>query len=214
MRAVANPNAVPVRLMVADEDITDEALMRRYRDGDVRAFETLYGRHNGPLFRYFRRLVAPAAVAEELFQDVWASVIRARRQYEVRAKFTTWLYRLAHNRLIDHYRRTRTGVPLADGAEAAALEAATEDEWREPEHVLERQRLAQRLQAALARLPEAQREAFLLRTEGGLGLEEIAAVTGADVEAAKSRLRYAVAKLRRELAPEAAPAFNRKESGA
>lgn len=176
--------------------------MRRYANGEAKAFEALYQRHKGPLYRYLARLVRPPTVAEELFQDIWTNVIRARERYETRAKFTTWLYRLAHNRLIDYYRRTRSAAVLSydeteDGSMLAALPA---DSLHEPDNEVERRRLAQRLVEALAMLPEAQREVFLLREESGLSLDDIASVTGVTMEAAKSRLRYAIAKLRAALA--------------
>ena len=85
-------------------DMTDESLMLAYRDGDVKAFATLYERHRGSLHRLIQRQCGSAALAEELFQDVWMNVIRASARYEVSAKFTTWIYRIAHNRVIDHYR--------------------------------------------------------------------------------------------------------------
>src|SRR5688572_8455172 len=104
--------------------------MLRYRDGDARAFEALYARHKGPLYRYFLRLARPAAVAEELFQDAWTNLIRARANYEVRAKFTTWLYRLAHNRLVDHYRRNAAGIPLVDDdPNESIVEQVADDAW-------------------------------------------------------------------------------------
>ena len=106
--------------------IPDEELMSRYRFGDAGAFEVLYKRHKGPLYRYLLRQCGAAAQAEELFQDVWFKVIRARERYEARAKFTTYLYHLAHNRLIDHYRRARTGVPISynDDPDEPLLEQA------------------------------------------------------------------------------------------
>jgi RNA polymerase sigma-70 factor, ECF subfamily len=181
-----------------DDSNTDEALMRRYSDGDVEAFAVLYKKHKAPLYRYCRRLAQPEAVAEELFQDIWMSVIRSRERYEARAKFSTWLYRMAHNRLVDYYRRHASGVPLSD--DEAAIEAFADAPIHEPENELDRRRWAQRLQEALVALPPAQREAFLLREEGGLSLEEIAEITGVNAETAKSRLRYGTAKLREALA--------------
>jgi RNA polymerase sigma-70 factor (ECF subfamily) len=183
---------------------TDEELMLRYRDGDARAFELLYERHKGPLFRYVGRLARPPAVAEELFQDIWMNVIKARTSYEVRAKFSTWLYRLAHNRVVDLYRRSASSVPLAfdNDPDEPLYERVADESFREPENELERRRLARRLQEVLQTLPEIQREAFLLRQEAELSLEEIAEVTGVNMETAKSRVRYALAKLRQLLAPE------------
>jgi RNA polymerase sigma-70 factor (ECF subfamily) len=180
-------------------EATDEELMQRYRDGDARAFETLYARHKGPVYRYLLRQCGVAALAEELFQDVWMNLIKARARYEVRAKFTTWLYTLAHHRVVDHYRRQAAGVPISyddDPDDEPLIEQVADSEVRQPDNEFERRRQAQQLLGLLAQLPEAQREAFLLREEGGLSLEEIAAATGVNMETAKSRLRYAVAKLR------------------
>lgn len=187
-----------------DDTVSDEALMLHYRDGDAQAFEVLYARHKGPLYRYLRRQCENVAHAEELFQDVWMKLIGARARYEARAKFTTYLYHLAHNRLIDHYRRAKTGIPISydDDADESLIEQVPDTEVREPEHELDRRRLGKRLLEHIAALPQAQREAFLLREEGDLSLAEIAAVTGVNVETAKSRLRYALARLRRDLAEE------------
>jgi len=180
-------------------EATDEELMSRYRDGDALAFETLYARHKGPVYRYLLRQCGVAALAEELFQDVWMNLIKARGRYEVRAKFTTWLYTLAHHRVIDHYRRQAAGVPISyddDPDDTPLVEQVADSETKQPDNELERRRQAQQLLALLCTLPEAQREAFLLREESGLSLEEIAAVTSVNTETAKSRLRYALAKLR------------------
>ena len=192
-----------------DNAAPDEELMNRYRDGDAHAFEVLYTRHKGPLYRYLLRQCGAAALAEELFQDVWMKLIRARERYEARAKFTTWLYTLAHNRLIDHYRRAKAGVPISydpfdraqdrDDPDEPLIEQVADSAAHEPDNELDRRRLGQRLLAQIAALPEAQREAFLLREESGLSLEEIAAVTGVNAETAKSRLRYALTKLRQGL---------------
>ncbi len=176
----------------------DETLMLAYRGGDARAFEVLYARHKDPLYRYLLRQCRVAAVAEELFQDVWMKLIRARERYEVRAKFTTYLYRLAHNRLIDYYRSQSARVPISydEDPEEPIIEQIEDTTTREPSNALNTQRQAKQLLGLIAQLPEAQREAFLLREEAGLSLEEIAHTTGTNVETAKSRLRYAVTKLR------------------
>ena len=183
-------------------EATDEELMQRYRDGDANAFETLYARHKGQVYRYVLRQCGVAAQAEELFQDVWMNLIRARERYEPRAKFTTWLYTLAHNRVIDHYRRQAAGAPLAyddDPDDVSLIEQVPDSELKQPDNEFERRRQAQQLLDLLGTLPAAQRETFLLRKEGGLTLEEIAAATGVSMETAKSRLRYALAKLRQGL---------------
>jgi RNA polymerase sigma factor (sigma-70 family) len=180
---------------------TDEALMLAYRDGEERAFEALYARWRGPLYRYFLRQCGHAGQADELFQDVFMRVISAAAAYEPTAKFTTWLFRIAHNRLVDHWRKLgREPVdPLALGDEEDAAFDPPAPEHAAPEPRAAQRELGEALLAALNELPETQREAFLLAEEGGLTLEEIASVAGVGRETIKSRLRYATAKLRNKL---------------
>src|SRR5215510_8339724 len=92
----------------------DEQLMLAYRGGDAAAFEELYRRHRGALFRFVTRSVRDRAVAEELFQEIWMRAIEARGRYEAQAKFTTWLYTIAHNRLVDHWRKKGLQVVALD----------------------------------------------------------------------------------------------------
>ena len=171
----------------------DEQLMLAYRQGEAGAFEALYARHKGPLYRFMLRSVKERALAEELYQEVWMRVIEARGRYSVQAKFTTWLYTIAHHRLTDHWRKRGLQLVELGDADTAAHRSF------EPEPRAEGRQDLRRLAAALAALPELQRETFLLHEEAGLTLAEIAASTGATVEAAKSRLRYALAKLREAL---------------
>jgi len=165
----------------------DEQLMLAYRDGDAGAFETLYARHRGALYRFVLRSLKDRSVAEELFQEAWIRVIEARGRYAPSAKFTTWLYTIAHNLLVDHWRRK--GLVLVELND----EHASPDN---PARQVEARETAARFLQVLEALPPAQREAFLLHEEGGLSVAEIAAATGTNEEAAKSRLRYATAKLK------------------
>ena len=180
---------------------SDEDLMLAYAAGDAAAFDALYARHKGGVYRYLLRQCRGGATAEELFQDVWMNLIRARATYAPTAKFTTWLYRLAHNRLIDHYRASGhlTLVSADDEAHEEAVAALPGARGDDPEVRTENRELGERLRAAVAALPPAQREAFLLQQEAGLSLAEIAELTGVGTETVKSRLRYALAKLRRDL---------------
>jgi len=179
-----------------DQEIADEALMLRYRDGDSESFEVLYARHRGPLYRYLLRQCGEG-VAEELFQDIWLKLIRSRERYSVQAKFTTYLYQIAHHRVIDHYRKHARAALTSfdDPGGPGELPAERGDPLEESN----RGWLLDRLLASLERLPPAQREVFLLREEAGLSLDDIAVATGTNRETAKSRLRYAVAKLKRDL---------------
>jgi RNA polymerase sigma-70 factor (ECF subfamily) len=183
------------------EETSDEALMLEYRDGNADAFEVLYTRHKGGLFRYCLRHCRERGAAEETFQDVWIRVIGARHRYEPRAKFTTWLYRIAHNRVVDHYRSDKSGrIRSLDDEESEHEPAANPGD--EPEGRVMAQRQAARLRELVAELPPEQRDAFLLHEEAGLGLDAIAEVSGVGRETAKSRLRYALSKLRTALRDE------------
>ncbi len=171
--------------------------MLRYCDGDAGAFDSLYARHKGPLFRYLLRQSGNRGLAEELFQDVWMNLIRARANYTVQAKFATYLFRLAHNRLIDHYRATKGRVPLSfEEEDCPALESIVDERYADAAEALAEKRDAARLLGLIERLPEAQREAFLLQQEAEMTVQAIAQATGVRRETAKSRLRYALAKLR------------------
>lgn len=177
------------------EGASDEEMMLSYQQGNATAFEVLYERHKGGVFRYLLAKCHQQAIAEELFQDVWMKLIAARDRYEVRAKFTTYLYQLAHNHFIDYYRKTRTDVFQQKDPEED-VEQITSNDQKQPDEQLEIQQQIETLSELVNGLPDEQREAFMLREEAGLTVVEIAEVTGVNVETAKSRLRYAVKKLR------------------
>jgi RNA polymerase sigma-70 factor (ECF subfamily) len=176
---------------------SDEELMLRFGSGDAAAFDVLYTRHRGGVFRYLLRQCGSRPAAEELLQDIWLNLVQARARYAVEAKFTTWLYTLAHNRLIDHFRRHKSAhlISLDGDEEDDPIELAAQPTVQ-PERRAEAREQAARLLALVESLPAAQREAFLLQEEGGLSLEQIAEVTGTGRETVKSRLRYALDKLR------------------
>ncbi|MGY3264289.1 RNA polymerase sigma factor [Lysobacter sp. HA35] len=175
---------------------TDDELMRAWCAGDVRAFEELYGRHKGPLYGFVLRQLRDAATTDEIFQDVWQRVIAARESWRPDAAFSTWLYRIAHNRLGDHWRAAKHR-PAAPADAEARIEALADPE--SPERTLSDFEQRRRLRMALDELPPEQREVVLLRLEQELTLEEIGEITGAGRETVKSRLRYAMDKLRTRL---------------
>ncbi|MEZ5545090.1 MAG: RNA polymerase sigma factor [Lysobacteraceae bacterium] len=177
---------------------TDEELMLAYAAGDISAFEALYARHRGPLFRFLVRGISPRATAEECFQEVWSRIVTARERYRPEAKFSTWLYQIANNLLIDQYRRARPSVSIDD--EETGFPQMQAEASEQPEPSLSRLEESRRLQQALAELPEEQRIAVQLRLEQELSLEEIGEITGVGRETVKSRLRYALDKLKARLA--------------
>lgn len=129
-----------------DAGSSDEELMLCYRDGEAGAFVALYARHKGGLYRYLLRQCRNAALAEELFQDVWMNLIRARAGYVVTAKFTTYLYRLAHNRLIDHYRKHANIAAAAfDDGDCEEVANLPDERQRPPDQALDAKRQAERL---------------------------------------------------------------------
>jgi len=191
----------PARRVGAVSDDEDAQLMLAYGRGEMRAFETLYSRHRGALYRYLVRQARDTEIANDLFQEVWSRVIVNRSRYEARAKFRTFLFTLAHNCFIDHCRRVKarpTGASIED-ADAADLLPA--DDYSRPDAEMERDENSRRYRAALAALPQEQRDVYLLHEESDLSLEEIARVTGVGAETAKSRLRYAVGKLKAAMTP-------------
>jgi RNA polymerase sigma-70 factor (ECF subfamily) len=177
----------------------DGQLMLRYARGDTRAFETLYQRHKTALYRYLVRQARNPETANDLFQEAWSKIIVARDRFEPRAQFRTFLFRIAHNCFIDHCRRASVRNET-NGGEDGWESMLPGSERDRPDARAEEAQLTAQYRAAIAALPAEQRDAFLLY-ESGLSLEEVGAVTAVSPETAKSRLRYAVAKLRVSLAP-------------
>lgn len=177
---------------------TDEILMRDWLAGDASAFETLYARHRRPLYSFLVGQLRERSLADEMFQDTWQRVISAGARWTPEAAFSTWLFRIAHNRLNDHWRALKhRPAPPGDAEQrmARVVDPST------PERVRSEFELRRGLQRAVEALPEDQREVVWLRLQGELSLEQIGAITGVGRETVKSRLRYAMDKLRARLDP-------------
>ncbi|MCG8324094.1 MAG: sigma-70 family RNA polymerase sigma factor, partial [Thiotrichales bacterium] len=164
---------------------------------DAGAFEQLYLRNKDGLYRFMLRQCGSENITDELFQDVWLKLINARQRYHVNARFRTYLYQIARNRIIDHYRSTSRNT--LDNSGADVVEDLTERKQLQPEQQAETGEQLDAVLAAIDGLPDEQREVFLLKEEAGMSLEEIAGVTGVNAETAKSRLRYAIRKIRNVL---------------
>jgi RNA polymerase sigma-70 factor (ECF subfamily) len=191
---------------VADAALTDATLLAAYVAGDAAAFATLYDRHERPVYRFLLRSLRDAALADDLLQEVWLSVVRHAPQYEPRAKFTTWLFTIARNKLIDHWRTADAAFSLdqaANDADGDAVEPWVERIAAEPEAQPDVQARsnaqARAFMQAVEALPALQREAFVLHLESGMTLGEIAELTQVGTETVKSRVRYALARLRESL---------------
>ncbi len=173
-----------------EEESTDEALMLAYAGGDANAFATLYERYRGRLYAYLNKLCGDQASTDEVFQDTWVRVIDARMRYRAEAPFAAWLYRIAQRLAIDVLRKRR---PHTDVDEVVTRLVANEPDPAAMSIALQDQ---QRLRAAIAELPPEQRSALLLQAEGELTLEQIAQIQEVGRETIKSRLRYAINRLR------------------
>jgi RNA polymerase sigma-70 factor (ECF subfamily) len=181
---------------------SDSKLMQQYAAGDLLAFETLYKRHKGGLYRYFKRHIPEVSLAEDLYQEIWNKVIVQAKRYQPSAKFTTWLYTLAHNKLVDHVRHLSVVNKVVVASQDAESFESHEDLQEshkdyEPEAKLVNTLIAESLQHCISLLPQAQKDSFLLKEEAGLSVSEIATVLNSSFEASKSRLRYAYENLRK-----------------
>jgi RNA polymerase sigma-70 factor (ECF subfamily) len=186
-------------------DDSDEGLMLRYRDGDVRAFEVLVTRHRKPIYNFILRFVRDAAQAEDVMQETFLRVIKGAEAYEKQAKFTTWLYTIARNLCVDASRRGKHRKAQSLDAPASGDEDASPliDLVADGKDGVDRQAIGRelqvRIQQAIEALPDEQREIFLLREMADLQFNEIAKVVGCPENTVKSRMRYALEKLREAL---------------
>lgn len=196
---------------IMSDDVADETLMLRYRDGDLDAFKELYRRHSQGLYLFISWRSPRREWVDEIAQDSWASLHQARARYQPQSAFRTYLFQIARNRLIDLLRQQGTVVLSADLARAeddgegmfeALADASHESE--SPEDSMDRSQQVRELHAAIRALPSEQREALVLQQFNGMSLDEIADLTGVPAETVKSRLRYAMQKLRRQMEQAAA----------
>jgi RNA polymerase sigma factor (sigma-70 family) len=181
--------------------ISDEELMLRYRDGDLRAFEALYSRHRLGLYRFIAWRSPRQDWVDEIVQDSWANLHHARNRYQPDASFRTYLYQIARNRLLDLLRQQLPllAAELGTGTDGRDVFDALADAAQDvvtPDMALATKQRNDSLHQALDALPSEQKEAVVLQQFSGMSLDEISAVVAAPVETVKSRLRYAMRKLR------------------
>ena len=175
-------------------DPSDPHLIQRAQGGDVAAIGDLYDRHHESIFKYLWLRVGDRQAAEDLTGDVFIRMMSALPNYRFAgAPFRAWLYRIAHNLIVDHIRRAnlRTSVPLE------AIEEQAHD--NDPRAVVEHKLQVERLQQALMQLDQNQREVVALRFVVGLSLQEVAQVIGRTEAAVKSLQHRGLAALRHTL---------------
>ena len=179
--------------------------MLRYRDGEARAFEVLVQRHRRPVFNFVLRYVRDPAAAEDVTQDCFLRVVRSAGSYVRDAKFTTWLYTIARNLCVDASRRQKhrnmvsLDAPMSDDSKGSKVDNVASDGIAVDRQVIATE-LSVRMQRAIEALPDDQREIFLLREISDLQFNEIAEIVGVPENTVKSRMRYALEKLREALA--------------
>ena len=175
------------------DESSDEALMLAYAKGDQMAFDALYERYRLPLYRYMHRQISVSEdILNELYQDVWLKLIKSRKQYAVKAGFKTFLYQIANNTVRDYFRRESVRKIMSN------LENESEviDSGMSPEASIIQNQLMNKFRKILDELPQQQRDVFLLREEAGLTSAQIAEVMQVSVDTVKSRMRYAVSRLK------------------
>ena len=176
-------------------ELNDEQLMLKYAKGDVSAFELLYFKHKGGLFRYCLRQFSNRAIAEECFQDIWLKVINNRTNYQPKALFTTYLYRIAQNHVIDVFRKEKKRLADCEYEDANTNLGQAVHSLSDTEKQSQKAQVIE-LRKQITRLPFEQRNTLLLKLDAGLSLEEISHILDCGKETVKSRLRYATSKLK------------------
>ena len=205
----ARADATPAEPSPPEAD-SDEFLMHAFAGGDAAAFTRLYDRHERATWRFIRHQLGAQheGAADDVLQETWINVARAAPRYVATARFTTWLFTVARNRVIDHL-RAQSNAMLSIDAPLSGQDDDDGERWADrvaaeaadgPLARIESREQAEAFLDALAQLPAPQRDAFMLQAEGGLSVAEVASATGVGAETAKTRLRYAKARLRTLLA--------------
>ncbi|MDT0594991.1 sigma-70 family RNA polymerase sigma factor [Glaciecola petra] len=181
------------------EKASDNSLLSQYLDGDYSAFEVLYTRHKGGVYRYLLRQLHNEVLTEDIFQDVWSRVITQADSFNANSRFSTWLYTIARHKLIDHIRHVKVvdtiiETPKNEQGTESTVEAAKVSTT--PEAIHQQNQQWQAIDLCLQKLPTHQLDCFLLREESGLALSDIAIIVNAGLEATKSRLRSAYSNLK------------------
>lgn len=178
------------------EPTSDQQLMCQFRDGDLAAFNSLYQRHRGGVYRYIQRQTHDEALTDDLFQDVWKRVVDSASNYQPVAQFNTWLYTIAANRIKDHVRHLQVVTKTMTESEDTDAEVSVDSPSDATSAAVYQSQMAIALKLCMKKLPTLQLQSFLLKEEAGMTAAEIAEVTDASLEASKSRLRYAMQALR------------------
>ena len=182
------------------DERSDEQLMLSFQKGDTQAFEMLLTRHEKGVYRFALRMLGDSMLAEEVAQESFLRIIQSASKYRTKASFRNYLYRIARNLCVDLLRKRprEPRTPDLDAGSAGTPEGIP-DGNPGPENNVEAAQLQLVIRRALSTLPADQREAFLLKEVKGMKLQDVAAITGTNLNTVKSRLRYALTRLREHL---------------
>ena len=187
------------RVMFRTEDLSDNSLVKQFVDGDKTAIEILISRHKKRVFTYILLIVKNHHLAEDIFQDTFIKVIRSLKtgKYVENGKFISWVLRISHNLIIDHFRKEKLLATTSNDDTSVDLfnSAKYSDENIEDKLVYEQITCDVRL--LIAELPEDQRQVILMRHFQGLSFKEIAELTDVSINTALGRMRYALINLRK-----------------
>ena len=182
---------------------SDEDLMRQLQTGDLHSFDTLVKRWEKPLLNYCYRMVNDIALAEDLRQEVFLRIYRSAKTFRARAKFSTWMYRIATNLCIDtlakQQRRKETPIAAYIESEPEDINERLIDLSEAPDTVLVKKEIESRVRLALASLPEDQRVVVIMRHYNSMKFREIATVVECPISTVKSRMAAGMERLSRIL---------------
>jgi RNA polymerase sigma-70 factor (ECF subfamily) len=181
------------------QTITDTELIERYRQGDTEALSELVDRYRRPLFGFILRMTRKNEDAEEIFQEVWLKAINNLARYRD-DRFLSWLFRIAHNLVIDRARRRKPEISMDDENTTDRLAHHAGHVSPSPAEALQAKDMHGRIRTAVDLLPADQREVFLMRMEADLPFKDIARIQGTSINTALARMGYALDKLRKALA--------------
>lgn len=179
--------------------LTDEQLVRKYIDGNNKAFDTLLHRHKSKLFSYIMRSVKDKDLADDIFQETFVKIIMTLRQgrYIESGKFSAWLSRIAHNLIIDHFRQEKAENNMSSDDEDINLLNRRDLCEENIEDMMVNDQIKADVRRIIDALPEPQKEVLVMRYYNDMSFKEIAETTGVSINTALGRMRYAILNMRR-----------------
>lgn len=178
--------------------VADSLLIKNYIDGDERALETLINKHNKRISSFIYSKVQDREITEDIFQDTFIKVIRTLKKgrYSEEGKFLPWVMRIAHNLIIDHFRKNRR-MPLFEGSNTFNIFSVISDEKLNIEKQLIKNQIDSDLILLIEELPLDQKNVLIMRIYKDMSFKEIAENTGVSINTALGRMRYALINLRK-----------------